>query len=161
MFGKKQQEPSSSIEVTKLSSLIADNVEIIGDIHFSGGLRVDGRIRGSVRSAEGEKSLLVISQSGFVEGDVQVHDAVVNGSLSGDLHVDHFLELQPKARVRGNIRYRQLKIECGAAVEGQLSPVEKDVTEDANKHTNLERPALGNPSRMVELSSDKPVTDRD
>jgi cytoskeletal protein CcmA (bactofilin family) len=159
MFGKKQQEPSSSIEVTKLSSLIADNVEIVGDIHFSGGLRVDGRIRGSVRSAEGEKSLLVVSQTGYVEGDVEVHDAVVNGSLSGDLHVDHFLELQPKARVRGNIRYRQLKIECGAAVEGQLSPVERDVTEEqshgkGSSHLHTGRPALDAP-KTIPSDADK------
>lgn len=150
MFSKKKS--NSSIEVTKLSSLIADNVEIVGDIHFTGGLRVDGRVRGAVRCAEGEKGLLVVSQSGFIEGDVEVHDAVIDGRLCGDLTVDHFLELQPKSRIRGNIRYRQLQMECGAAVEGQLSPLERDLTEEA-MGTPAGKSGSEGPSKVIDFQS--------
>jgi cytoskeletal protein CcmA (bactofilin family) len=118
MFSKKQH--SKSIEVTKLSSLIADNVEIVGDVVFSGGLRVDGRIEGNVINKDGAHGLLVLSDKGSIHGKVKVYDAVVNGTISGDLEVEHFLELQASARVSGNITYRQLQMECGAAIEGKL-----------------------------------------
>lgn len=117
MFGRKQKR---TIEVTKLSSLIADNLHIVGDVLFSGGLRVDGRIEGNVLGKPGEKSLIVLSEKGCIIGRVHAYDAVVNGTVSGDLEVEHFLELQAGARVSGNIAYRQLQMECGATVEGKL-----------------------------------------
>lgn len=118
MFGKKR---SRAIEVTKLSSLIADNLHIVGDVLFSGGLRVDGRIEGDVLGKPGEKSLIVLSEKGCIVGRVHAHDAVINGRISGDLEVEHFLELQAGARVSGNIVYHQLQMECGAHVEGRLA----------------------------------------
>lgn len=117
MFGRKRNK---SIEMTKLSSLVAGNLEIVGDVLFSGGLRVDGKIEGNVLSKDGERSLLVLSEKGSIVGRVRVYDAVINGSISGDLEVEHFLELQSNARVSGNIAYRQLQMECGAVVDGQL-----------------------------------------
>ncbi|MBT0963400.1 bactofilin family protein [Denitromonas iodatirespirans] len=121
MFGKKK---AKSIEINKLSSLIADNVEIVGDVIFSGGLRVDGRIEGNVINKGDELGLLVLSERGCIEGSVRTHDAVINGTIVGDLSVTHFLELQPKARVTGNISYSQLQMDCGASVEGKLEKLE-------------------------------------
>ncbi len=118
MFRRKQ---SKSIEITKLSSLVADNVEITGDLAFSDGLRVDGCVRGNLSNKPDKKGLLVLSDRGRIEGNVHVHDAVVNGEIVGDLTVEHFLELQPKARVTGDIKYRQLQMDCGASVSGTLS----------------------------------------
>jgi cytoskeletal protein CcmA (bactofilin family) len=127
MFGrKKAKAPSASIEINKLSSLIADNVEIVGDVIFSGGLRVDGRIEGNLINKGDERGLLVLSEHGCIEGSVKTHDAVVNGTIIGDLSVAHFLELQPNARVTGNITYRQLQMDCGASVDGKLEKTEDE-----------------------------------
>lgn len=121
MFGRKRNK---AIQVTKLSSLIADNLEIIGDVVFSGGLRVDGKVEGNVLGKAGERSLLVVSNRGSITGRVHVHDAVVNGRIDGDLEVEHFLELQAGAHVSGHIIYRQLQMDCGAVVDGRLEKVE-------------------------------------
>lgn len=117
MFRKRQQPV---IEVSKLSSLIAPGVEIAGDVIVTDGLRVDGRIEGNVRSKPGSRGLLVLSERGGIRGAVHVHDAVVNGTIDGDLEVEHYLELQANARVTGNITYRQLRLDCGAVVQGRL-----------------------------------------
>lgn len=118
MFGKKQKK--DRIEVARLSSLIADNLQVVGDVLFSGGLRVDGKVEGNILGKPGEKSLVVLSEKGSVVGRVRAYDAVINGTIAGDLEVEHFLELQASARVSGNITYSQLQMECGAAIEGQL-----------------------------------------
>lgn len=120
MFGKKKTTP---IELTKLSSLIAGNMEVMGDVHFLDGLRVDGHIRGNVLPKSGAKSLLVLSDQGSIHGNVSAYDAVVNGTIVGDLEVTHFLELQGNAKVTGNISYRQLRMDCGASVQGKLTCV--------------------------------------
>ena len=117
MFRKKHNK---SIEITKISSLVADNMAIKGDVLFSGGLRVDGRINGNVVSESNSNGLLVLSDKGTINGSVRTYDAVINGTISGDLEVEHFLELQANARVTGNITYRQLQLECGATVDGKL-----------------------------------------
>jgi len=125
MFAKKKD---STIELTKLSSLIANNMDITGDIQYVEGLRVDGRIKGNVKAKDGEKSLIVLSDQGSVTGNVSAYDAVINGTIRGDLEVTHFLELQSNAHIVGNISYRQLKMDCGASVEGKLTKLSESGT---------------------------------
>ena len=140
MFAKRKKGPF--IEVTKLSSLIAEDVEIVGDVHFSSGIRIDGRIKGNViaRAVDGQaRALLVLSEKGHIEGSVNCCDAVINGTVIGDLDIEHFLELQSSSRVSGTIRYEHLQMDVGASVRGQLLKAES-------------RPATDN---VVELSADK------
>lgn len=120
MFGKNKD---ASIELTKLSSLIANNVEIAGDLSFVDGIRIDGHVRGNVLSKPGTKSLLVLSEQGSITGDVRSHDAIINGVIVGNLEVEHFVELQANARITGNITYRQLRMDCGASVDGRLTKI--------------------------------------
>jgi len=120
MFAKKQNPTPTAVEPTKLDSLIGDNLSLTGDITFSNGLRVDGRVDGSVTGSNNEKNLLILSEKGAITGRVQVYDAVINGSITGDLVVSHFLELQANAHVTGDISYRQFKMDCGAVINGRL-----------------------------------------
>ena len=137
MFTKREKAPS--IQVTKLSSLIAEDVVITGDVSFASGLRVDGRIVGNVSAhAAGAQAggLLVLSDKGRIEGSVRCGDAVINGEVTGDLDVEHFLELQSNARVSGTIRYQHLKMDVGASVHGQLTRADaRPVAELVLTHT--------------------------
>jgi cytoskeletal protein CcmA (bactofilin family) len=131
MFSKRKNP--SSIKMTQLSSLIAEGVEITGDVVFTGGMRIDGRVNGNVigRSLDGKApALLVLSDKGRIEGSVRCGDAVINGAVVGDLEVEHLLELQSEARVSGTIRYRQLQLDVGAAVQGQLIRVDGSLIAD-------------------------------
>ena len=133
MFAKRKKRPF--IEVTKLSSLIAEDVEITGDLNFSSGIRIDGSINGNVvaRTVEGQtRALLVLSDKGRIEGSVNCGDAVINGSVIGDLVVEHFLELQSNARVSGTICYEHLQMDVGAEVRGQLIKAEPAGAADSN-----------------------------
>jgi len=131
MFAKRKNP--SAIKMTQLSSLIAEGVEITGDVVFTGGMRIDGRVNGNVigRSLDGKApALLVLSDKGRIEGSVRCGDAVINGAVVGDLEVEHLLELQSEARVSGTIRYRQLQLDVGAAVQGQLIRVDGSLIAD-------------------------------
>jgi cytoskeletal protein CcmA (bactofilin family) len=134
MFRKKLHP---SIEVARLSSLIAAGVEVVGDIVVTDGVRVDGQVAGNVLSKKDAQGLLVLSEKGRIEGGVKVHDAVVNGTIVGDVEVEHFLELQANARVTGNIKYRNLQMECGARVEGRLECVAERAAERAATPSNV------------------------
>jgi cytoskeletal protein CcmA (bactofilin family) len=143
MFAARRKRPL--IEVTKLSSLIAEDVVITGDVCFASGIRIDGCVKGNVtvRANEGQgHALLVLSEKGQIHGSVRCGDAVVNGTVVGDLEVDHFLELQSESRVSGTIRYHHLQMEVGAVVRGQL----------------LDEPTSPIASNVVELAVDKSVS---
>ncbi|MGF6645520.1 MULTISPECIES: bactofilin family protein [Paraburkholderia] len=118
MFSKKKP---TSIQHTKLATLIAHDVCITGDLEFSEGLRMDGHVRGNVNGKAGTQTLLVLSDRGSIEGNVHGYDVVVNGKIVGDVIADHFVELQPNAHVTGNIHYQQLRMDCGASVDGKLT----------------------------------------
>jgi cytoskeletal protein CcmA (bactofilin family) len=147
MFGRGRKKPF--VPAAQLATLIAQGVEIEGDVVFSEGMRIDGRIVGDVvgREAEGGRpSLLVLSSTGRIEGSVRCGDAVVNGVVTGDLDVLHRLELQAEARVTGTIRYRQLQMDVGAQVTGQLVRVP-----DADGAA---------PANVVELGAEKAANER-
>jgi cytoskeletal protein CcmA (bactofilin family) len=128
---KFRRKTDLSIEVTRLSSLIDRGVEIVGDVCITDGLRIDGHVRGEIRSRPDARGLLVLTEHGSVDGSVKVHDAVINGTITGDLSVEHFLELQAGARVCGNITYRKMRMECGASVDGRLECLGETQTERA------------------------------
>ena len=113
MFGN-----SRKIKATKIDSLVGRNTELHGDVHFSGGLHVDGVIKGNVISEPGSVSVLTLSEHGTVEGEVKVPNVVLNGVVIGDVYVSEHVDLQPNARVTGNVYYSL--IDMGAEVNGSL-----------------------------------------
>jgi cytoskeletal protein CcmA (bactofilin family) len=114
-FGKKGKR-----KATSLDSLIGQNSQVAGDIHFSGGLHIDGVVRGAVISADEEGSVLTLSDRGTIEGDVRVPYAVLNGAVIGDVYVRQHVELAPNARIEGNVYYNLIEMAMGAEVNGQL-----------------------------------------
>jgi cytoskeletal protein CcmA (bactofilin family) len=114
MFGKTEK-PQSQIE-----SLIGVGTHIDGNINFSGGLRVDGRVTGNIVALTEKSSTLVLSDQAVIEGKIVVSHAVVNGTVSGAIHASEYVELQPKAKVSGDIHYKAMEIQLGASVDGML-----------------------------------------
>ncbi len=115
MFSKKHSKPQNRID-----SLIGAGTRIDGNLSFSGGLRVDGEVNGSVVAAPGKPSTLVLSEHGRVNGEINVTHLVVNGVVEGPVHAAEYLELQSKAKVIGDVHYKTLEIQLGAIVEGRL-----------------------------------------
>lgn len=124
MFNKKKSVPR--VVIDQFSSLISGNLSLVGDMEFEEGLKVSGAIRGNVCHKPGTHSLLALSADGRIEGNVSSYDALIDGTIIGDLVVEHLLELHSNARVCGNIRYRQLSMENGAVVDGTLNRMGDD-----------------------------------
>lgn len=104
-----------------IDSLIGAATSIAGNVHFKGGLRIDGHVRGDVIADEDETSMLVISEHAKVEGEVRVAHLLVNGTIIGPVFSSELLELQPKARITGDVHYKALEMHGGAVVSGKLT----------------------------------------
>lgn len=116
MFGKKAQPP--------IKSLIAEGSRIEGNLKFTDGLRVDGEVMGDIRANTDKPSILVISESASVNGEIHADHVIINGSIRGPVHARELLELQPKAKIEGDVHYRALEMHQGAVIAGQLVPLQ-------------------------------------
>lgn len=114
MFGK------TSKPTNRIDSLIGAETSIEGNLSFTGGLRIDGEVRGNVCSAEGQSATLVVSEHARIDGEVCVPHLVVNGTINGPVRSSEFLELQPRARVTGDVEYNTVEMHLGAVVQGRL-----------------------------------------
>lgn len=118
-------------QTAHIDSLIGQNTEIHGDVIFSGGLHVDGTVKGSVIAEKGQDSVLTLSERGTIEGEVKVPNVVVNGTVIGDVHAMGHVELAALARVHGNVYYSLIEMAMGAEVNGKL------VHQAASKETDI------------------------
>jgi cytoskeletal protein CcmA (bactofilin family) len=114
MFGKTSKPQN------RIDSLIGDTTRIEGNVFFSGGLRVDGLVRGNVAALPDQPGTLVVSEQARVDGEVQAAHVVVNGTINGTVHATESLELQAGSRVKGDVHYKNIEMQQGAVVEGRL-----------------------------------------
>ncbi|MDO9483017.1 MAG: polymer-forming cytoskeletal protein [Hydrogenophaga sp.] len=115
MFGKKKQPP--------IKSLIAQGTRIEGNVVFHDGLRVDGDVVGDIRASDEQPSILVVSESASVTGQIHADHVIINGAVKGPVFAHDLLELQPKARIEGDVSYKALEMHQGATISGQLKPM--------------------------------------
>lgn len=113
MFGQKAKNT--------IDSLIGTLTTIEGNLRFKGGLRVDGHIKGNLIADPMENSMLVISEQASVEGEIRAEHVVVDGAIIGAVYCSELLELQPKARITGDVHYKALEMHGGALVSGKLT----------------------------------------
>ncbi len=118
MFGKKAQPP--------IKSLIAQGSRIEGNLKFTEGLRIDGEVVGNTSASPEQPSILVISEAAVVEGELRADYVIINGTVRGPVHAKELLELQPQARIEGDVYYKALEMHRGATITGQLKPVDDD-----------------------------------
>ena len=115
MFGGKTTKPQNRID-----SLIGEATTVEGNVLFTGGLRIDGRVKGNVQSSDDQPGTLVLSERARVEGEIHVSHAVINGTVVGPVFGTQYVELQAKCKVTGDVHYRTLEIQLGAVVQGRL-----------------------------------------
>jgi len=121
MFGNR-----NSIRTTKIDTLVGRKSELLGDVRFAGGLHVDGTVKGNVVAEEDASSVLTLSESGTIEGEVRVPNVVLNGTVIGDVHARQHIELASNARITGNVYYSLIEMAMGAEVNGNLVHVAED-----------------------------------
>jgi cytoskeletal protein CcmA (bactofilin family) len=120
MWARKKNTPPQK----RIDSLIGAGTVVDGNVSFSGGLRIDGQVRGNVTASNGEPCTLVVSEQARIDGEIRVSHVVINGTVNGPVTADDYLELQPKARVTGDVAYRQIEMRVGAVVQGRLNHAE-------------------------------------
>ena len=140
MLGKDKNK-----KTTRMDTLVGSQSEVSGDIKFSGGLHIEGTIKGSVIAENDGKSLVQLSESGTIEGEIRAPFVVLNGVVVGDVHGGEHVELASKARVAGNVYYNLIEMAVGAEVNGKLVHTQSSADEPL---------AIGHMEPLGELEAD-------
>lgn len=130
----------------KIDSLVGKNTKIMGDLDFTGGLLVDGKVMGNITAAEDDNATITISENGYVQGEIQIPNIIINGTVEGNVYASNHVELARKARVFGNVYYSLFEMAMGAEVNGNLvhvSDEKKNVSiEQKPEQARLEEPEV-------------------
>jgi cytoskeletal protein CcmA (bactofilin family) len=108
-------------------SIIAKDMAITGDLETEGVVRIEGRIRGTVRAG----SQVLVGQGAQLEGDLHTREAVIGGEVVGSIHAAERVELQASASVTGNIHTPRIAVMEGGRVSGEVRIQEPVASEPA------------------------------
>ncbi len=142
MFGSDKKH-KHSLPAGSVDTLIGPQVLIRGDVSFSGGLYVEGRIIGAVVAEEGTESVVTLAEKGSIEGEVRAPHVVVNGVLRGDIYASNRIQLAANARIEGNVHYKVVEMAAGAMITGRLI------------HSDAPQKQLPKPEAVKELKAGK------
>ena len=119
-------------------TLISNKTQLEGDLHFSGGLHIDGKVKGTIRADESSEAIVRISDVGEVDGDVIAPHVIINGTVHGDVHSSKHIELAANASIKGNVYYHLIEMVMGAEVNGNLVHNKEPVPMSSLKKGNVE-----------------------
>lgn len=125
MFGSGDKPQSQGPAHT----LVSCATEIIGDVHFSGELIVEGKVKGNIYADDNSDALVRVVDTGCVEGEICVPSVVINGLVQGDVRSAKHVELAAKAVVIGNVFYNLIEMVMGSEVNGNLTHVSAEQAE--------------------------------
>jgi cytoskeletal protein CcmA (bactofilin family) len=104
-----------------IDTLIGADVEFKGNIAFSGGLRIDGKVKGNITAADTGNNTLILGEHAEVDGKITVPHMIINGRIRGDVHCAERIELQSNARIVGDVHYKVMTVAVGAVIYGNLA----------------------------------------
>lgn len=140
------------------TTLVARDTTVVGDVHFSGSLDIEGVVQGNIFAEEGKDALVRIIDKGRVQGEIRAPSVVINGFVEGDVYSSKHLELAAKGRVQGNVHYTLLEMAAGSEVNGSLTHIA--VTQNSREKTpdplvEVTEASSGKPSEPGKVASAK------
>ncbi|HEX7081735.1 MAG TPA: polymer-forming cytoskeletal protein [Gammaproteobacteria bacterium] len=146
MAGRKRRGQAA------IGTLVGAETRILGDIEFTGGLHIDGYVKGNVAAIGEQPGSVSISERGCVEGTVNAPQVLLNGTVNGDVRAAERVELGPRARVIGNVQYKLIEMAVGAEVNGKLihesERTGRSGPSDASQRPDAERRPFG-PTNLI------------
>lgn len=119
---------------SRIDTLVGTDTVLTGDLTFSGGLRVDGTIRGNVQEQAGSQGTIILGENGRIEGAVGATKIVlIGGTVVGQVKAGQFIELQSKARIKGDLHYTSLEMHMGSVIDGKLVHSEKSEANETDE----------------------------
>ena len=122
--GKKTREL-----VSGSTTLISEDTTVVGDLHFSGNLDIEGLVQGNICAKPGADALVRVVGKGRVEGEIRAPVVVINAQVKGNVYSTQHLELAAQAQVEGSVYYTLVEMAVGSEVNGSLAHIDPQATD--------------------------------
>ncbi len=99
-----------------ISTVIASEIEITGDIKGTNTIRIDGKVTGNILVESG----IILGENAYVEGNLNSKTIIVYGTLKGNLTCDE-LQLRSTGKVEGDLNVKSLEVEIGGKYNGKVN----------------------------------------
>lgn len=119
-----------------ISSVIGQDMTIVGDLSFQSKIQIDGRLQGNLNG-----TCLVLSESGRILGDVTTDSLICYGQIDGNLQVGK-LFLKKTGVINGRVETSDLSVESGGRLNGEIRPRNKDLDVDVSRDAHESAAAL-------------------
>ena len=110
--------PESESEGKKL--IVGRDIKLHGEITSCDHLLVEGSVEATLTDGK----IIDIAQSGTFNGAVECETASIRGKFEGDLTCNERLVVRSTGRIIGKIRYRQLEVERGGEISGDVQMIQ-------------------------------------
>ena len=134
-----------NITSTPSKNALTADVEIKGNLRFSGELTLEGKMEGEVNS----DGTLILGETGIVHGNVNVNTIVIRGKINGNIAAKDKIEIKSKAEVFGDIRATKLAIEEGVTFVGKTEVNPNKVAPAAPPSRPGDMPKIPEPAKPV------------
>jgi len=114
MFSKENPKSNNTGNKSPSFNMISEGTHLKGDVFSENDIRVSGKIDGEASS----KGRIIVTSSGFIEGNIRAKDADLAGKLEGQIFISGKLVLRQSAVINGDIHTKSLLVEEGAQING-------------------------------------------
>jgi len=101
-------------------TLVSRATKVVGDLHFTGELQVEGKVVGNIVAEDSKDAKVVIADTGLIEGEIHAPLVIINGKVIGNIYSSKHLELAAKGVVTGTVNYHSIEVVKGAQVNGSM-----------------------------------------
>ena len=136
-------EPSMSTTGNTSKNVLNSDVEIKGNLKFSGELTLEGKLEGEVQT----DGVLNLGDTAVVNGNINAQSVVVRGKINGNINAKEKIEIKAKAELFGDIRATKLVVEEGVTFVGKTEVNPNKVTPTTPPARPGEAPKFPEPAK--------------
>lgn len=129
MFGKKTKTVTP-ITPRRIASQLEPDIELVGDLSFSGLLQIKGNIYGNIISPSDSEATLLIEESATITGEIRVPYIQIKGKVTGNVYASHRISIKAGSTVIGDVHYNEIELDQGAHLSGHLISIEEKEEEE-------------------------------
>lgn len=120
MFGKKTTPVTPPKTNKRIASQLEPDIELVGDLSFSGLLQVKGNIYGNVIASTDSNATLLIEAGATITGEVRAPYIRIKGKVTGDVFATNRVSISAESTIIGNVHYDEIELDQGAHLSGRL-----------------------------------------
>lgn len=111
---RNMEPPAPDLDI---DAFIGEGTYFEGKFSFKGVVRIDGSVKGELKC----NGTLIVGETGVLEASIKTRDAIIRGTVNGNIEAEGRLELKNPCSIVGDMSAQTLVVEEGVSIQGNIS----------------------------------------